>query len=200
MEEKNYYDILGADKDASRSELERLYKQLAKQHHPDRGGDAEEMKVINEAYRVLANESTRRAYDAERNRGADSIIAMTQPAAAPSIALPDTFLARTMLALFNLVGGLTLLFVVTIFYLRFMWPIVVVAIVVVLFGVWRMHEVMLLATKEFSSPAHIASVRVGTGVGILVYCGSRSLSHLSHRSCHLIFAISVLKFRYASVL
>ena len=48
--DKDYYSILGADQTASRDEIERLYKRLARQHHPDLGGSMEEMKVINEAY------------------------------------------------------------------------------------------------------------------------------------------------------
>jgi DnaJ-class molecular chaperone len=63
-EATNYYAILGAGENASQEELERLYKRLAMRHHPDRGGDAEYMKAINEAYRVLGNEAMRHAYDA----------------------------------------------------------------------------------------------------------------------------------------
>jgi curved DNA-binding protein CbpA len=35
--EKDYYSILGAETTASQDEIERLYKRLAKRHHPDRG-------------------------------------------------------------------------------------------------------------------------------------------------------------------
>src|SRR5712691_5215729 len=45
--EKNYYVVLGASEDASQAEIERLYKRLAKRHHPDRGGSAEKMKAVN---------------------------------------------------------------------------------------------------------------------------------------------------------
>ncbi|MGH9904850.1 MAG: J domain-containing protein, partial [Pyrinomonadaceae bacterium] len=36
--EKNYYVVLGASADDSQVEIERLYKRLARRHHPDRGG------------------------------------------------------------------------------------------------------------------------------------------------------------------
>src|ERR671938_579009 len=66
--EKDYYTILGAGREASREEIERRYKRLAQRHHPDRGGDEEEMKSINEAWRILGNADARRAYDAGRAR------------------------------------------------------------------------------------------------------------------------------------
>ena len=43
---KNYYDILGIDEDADKSKIHSAFKNLAKQHHPDRGGDAEKFKEI----------------------------------------------------------------------------------------------------------------------------------------------------------
>ncbi len=66
---KDYYSILGADETDEASVIERRYKRLAVRHHPDRGGDEEEMKSINEAYRVLGDEDSRRAYDATRGNG-----------------------------------------------------------------------------------------------------------------------------------
>ena len=62
----DYYRILGAHEGDSRRELERHYKRLAARWHPDKGGSEEEMKSLNEAYRVLRNEETRRQYDAQR--------------------------------------------------------------------------------------------------------------------------------------
>ena len=63
---KDYYSILGAAENAPRGEIERLYKRKAVQHHPDRGGDEEEMKTLNEAYGVLRDVQMRAAYDAHR--------------------------------------------------------------------------------------------------------------------------------------
>src|ERR1700682_5155271 len=63
---KDYYDILGARQSDSRRELERQYKRMAGRRHPDKGGSEEEMKLLNEAYRVLRNDETRQLYDAER--------------------------------------------------------------------------------------------------------------------------------------
>ena len=49
----NYYDILGVSKGADSSELKSAYKKASMQHHPDRGGDAEKFKEINQAYSTL---------------------------------------------------------------------------------------------------------------------------------------------------
>ena len=62
----NYYEILGANEDASTRDIERLYKRAAHKLHPDRGGAEDDMKALNEAYSVLHNEQARREYDAKR--------------------------------------------------------------------------------------------------------------------------------------
>ena len=50
---KDYYGVLGVDKDASQVDIDRQYKRQAAKHHPDRGGNEERMKSLNEAYGVL---------------------------------------------------------------------------------------------------------------------------------------------------
>lgn len=60
---KNYYDILGVAKSASADEIKRAYRKLAAEHHPDRGGNAEQFKQISEAYQVLSDSSKRSQYD-----------------------------------------------------------------------------------------------------------------------------------------
>ena len=63
---KDYYGVLGVDKDASQIEIDRQYKRQAAKHHPDRGGNEERMKSLNEAYGVLKDKSLRSSYDAGR--------------------------------------------------------------------------------------------------------------------------------------
>jgi DnaJ-class molecular chaperone len=61
---KDLYDDLEVSKDASQEEVKKAYRKKAMQHHPDRGGDAEEFKVASRAYRVLGSKEKRERYDA----------------------------------------------------------------------------------------------------------------------------------------
>lgn len=60
---KDYYNILGVAKDATPAELKAAFRKKAHEHHPDKGGDAEKFKEINEAYQVLNNPDKRQQYD-----------------------------------------------------------------------------------------------------------------------------------------
>lgn len=63
---RDYYDILGVNRDANADEIKRAYRKLARTHHPDvsKEEDAEEIfKGITEAYRVLSDEEKRTKYD-----------------------------------------------------------------------------------------------------------------------------------------
>lgn len=60
---KDYYEVLGIAKSASTDEIKRAYRKAAHQHHPDKGGDSEKFKEINEAYQILSDENKRAAYD-----------------------------------------------------------------------------------------------------------------------------------------
>jgi DnaJ-class molecular chaperone len=57
------YERLGLEQGASHEEIRRAYKDLAREKHPDRGGDPEEFKKIQEAHEVLTDEGRRRMYD-----------------------------------------------------------------------------------------------------------------------------------------
>ncbi len=61
---KDYYKILGVDKNASQDEIKKAYRKLAHQHHPDKGGgDDKKFKEINEAYQTLGKPDKRAQYD-----------------------------------------------------------------------------------------------------------------------------------------
>jgi curved DNA-binding protein len=66
---KNYYDILGVDEKATSAEITRAFKELAKQHHPDRGGDKDRFQEISEAHDTLKNSQKRHDYDTMRKFG-----------------------------------------------------------------------------------------------------------------------------------
>ncbi len=67
MKYKNYYEVLGVSKDATKEEIRKAYKNLAKKHHPDlnKNSSASEtrFKEISEAYEVLKDPEKRRKYD-----------------------------------------------------------------------------------------------------------------------------------------
>ncbi len=63
---RDYYEILGVDRNASKDDLKKAFRGLARQYHPDvsEAPDAEErFKEINEAYQILSDDNQRAAYD-----------------------------------------------------------------------------------------------------------------------------------------
>ena len=60
---KNYYDILGIPKNTSPTEIKKTYRKLAMLHHPDKGGDSDRFKDINEAYETLSDPMKKKKYD-----------------------------------------------------------------------------------------------------------------------------------------
>jgi len=60
---RDYYEILGVDKGAEQDDIKKAYRELSKEHHPDKGGDAERFKEISEAYSTLSSPEKRRDYD-----------------------------------------------------------------------------------------------------------------------------------------
>jgi molecular chaperone DnaJ len=74
MSKRDYYSVLGVDKDASKEDLKNAYRKLALQYHPDRNkeADAEErFKEISEAYAVLSDDQKRKQYDLYGHAGID---------------------------------------------------------------------------------------------------------------------------------
>lgn len=71
--DKDFYQVLGVSKDVSEAELKKVYRKLARQHHPDSNpGDAAaeaRFKEISEAYAVLSDPTERAEYDQIRAMG-----------------------------------------------------------------------------------------------------------------------------------
>ena len=67
MEYKDYYKILGVDKNATQEEVKKKYRKLALKYHPDKNPNnksaEEKFKTIAEAYEVIGNKEKRKKYD-----------------------------------------------------------------------------------------------------------------------------------------
>ena len=170
---KDYYEVLGAHESDSRRELERQYKRMAARCHPDKGGSEEEMKSLNEAYRVLRNEETRRQYDAQRQIARPTAFV---PASSPP-AQEVGMLGHSLSALLCLLVGLFLLFLVRFQWIWFLWPLAILAVFVILFGVIMARSAMRAMNESLPQSSRLRrhtrlqeamfwSLVAGSGYGI----------------------------------
>src|SRR6187399_3474865 len=63
---RDYYDVLGVERDASAEDIRKAYRKLARQHHPDVNKDPgaeDRFKEVSEAYEVLRDPEKRERYD-----------------------------------------------------------------------------------------------------------------------------------------
>jgi curved DNA-binding protein CbpA len=140
--DKDYYEILGADETMSRRDIDRLYKRLASLRHPDRGGTEEDMKSLNEAYRVLKDESMRRDYDSKRRVPREASFVPVSSPPAQNVGM----FGQGLSALLCLLLGFFLLFLVRFQWIWFLWPLAILAFFVIAFGVLLARAAMLSFT------------------------------------------------------
>lgn len=72
MSKRDYYETLGIDRNADQSTIKKAYRKLAKEKHPDIGGNEEEFKEISEAYEVLSDDDKKKQYDTFGHSGPKS--------------------------------------------------------------------------------------------------------------------------------
>jgi hypothetical protein len=147
---KDYYGVLGVDKHASRREIDREYKRQAAKHHPDRGGSEERMKSVNEAYSVLKDATLRNAYDESRTTTATYVtdyVSDFVPASTPT-ARDVGALGQVLSAGLCLIAGLFLLLLVRIQWIWFLWPLAILAVFVVGFGVLLARAAMVAVNNS----------------------------------------------------
>jgi curved DNA-binding protein CbpA len=137
---KDYYGVLGIDKHASQIDIERQYKREAAKHHPDRGGNEERMKSLNEAYGVLKDKTRRDSYDATRRRapGNEQFVPVTTPTARDV-----GVMGHCLSAFLCLIAGAFLLLLVRFQWMFFLWPLGVLALLVLAFGVLLARSAMV---------------------------------------------------------
>jgi len=73
LAKRDYYDVLGVDKGASKDEIKKSYRKLARKYHPDvnkEEGAAEKFKEAKEAYEVLSDDQKKAQYDQFGHAGA----------------------------------------------------------------------------------------------------------------------------------
>lgn len=58
-----YYDLLDIQPDATQDDIKKAYKKMILKEHPDKGGDSDKFKQINEAYQVLSDPNKKELYD-----------------------------------------------------------------------------------------------------------------------------------------
>ena len=67
MSKRDFYEVLGVNRDASEDEIKKAYRKMAMKHHPDRNPDnpaaEEKFKEAKEAYEILSDSQKRAAYD-----------------------------------------------------------------------------------------------------------------------------------------
>ncbi|MDR0634332.1 MAG: molecular chaperone DnaJ [Azoarcus sp.] len=80
MSKKDYYDILGVNRDADDSDIKKAYRKLAMKYHPDRNPDNKEaeerFKEAKEAYEILSDAKKRDAYDRFGHAGVEAAMDM----------------------------------------------------------------------------------------------------------------------------
>ena len=130
---KDYYGVLGVDKEASQIEIERQYKRQASKHHPDRGGNEERMKSLNEAYGILKDRNLRDSYD-EGRRGSRVAPQGFAPVTTPAARDVGAF-GQGLSAMLCLVGGMFLLLLVRFQWFWFLWPLAILALMILGFGI-----------------------------------------------------------------
>ena len=75
MAKRDFYEVLGVEKNASEAEIKKAYKRLAMKYHPDRNPDnkeaEEKFKEAKQAYEILTDAQKRAAYDQFGHAGVD---------------------------------------------------------------------------------------------------------------------------------
>jgi molecular chaperone DnaJ len=75
MAKRDYYTVLGVNRDASEDDIKKSYRKMAMKHHPDRNpekGSEDKFKEAKEAYEVLTDAKKRAAYDQFGHAGVDA--------------------------------------------------------------------------------------------------------------------------------
>jgi hypothetical protein len=163
---KDYYVVLGVGEDATKSEIDRQYKRQASKHHPDLGGSEERMKSLNEAYGVLKDQTARRDYDRARRytKPKQNFVATSTTPTAHDVGVFGHLLS----AFLCLIAGFFLLVLVRFQWIFFLWPLAILAVFILGFGVLMARSAMIAVnaslptTNRFKRHTHLQEVAFWT--------------------------------------
>ena len=79
MSERDYYEVLGVDKNADEAKIKKAYKRLAMKYHPDRNagdkaGAEKKFKEVRKAYDIISDPQKRSAYDQFGHAGVNKVV------------------------------------------------------------------------------------------------------------------------------
>lgn len=114
----DYYKVLGLRPKADAAEIRAAYVRLAKEHHPDKGGDPGKMNLVNEAYDTLKNPLDRAQFDRRFDRMKEPVRTVTQQPA-PRTSQPSSRLSRVRMrqAFLILITGLVVVAAIAWFFM-----------------------------------------------------------------------------------
>ena len=108
-DKRDYYEVLGVDKNADEAAIKRAYRTLAKKYHPDMNpGDKEaerKFKEVNEAYAVLSDPDKKAKYDQYGFAGVDPTPALAREASGDLADLTKRYIRRYIPPAFLAAGG-----------------------------------------------------------------------------------------------
>ncbi len=89
MSKRDFYEVLGVNRDASEDDIKKAYRKLAMKHHPDRNPDNAKsealFKEVKEAYEILSDGDKRAAYDRYGHAGVDPQMGAAGPGGGPGM-------------------------------------------------------------------------------------------------------------------
>jgi|SRR6185295_9071887 len=189
----DYYSVLGVEENATQQEVDQAFRKQARLRHPDGGGSDEAMKSLNEAHDILGDAETRHAYDVERRpkRAGYSSPQVFDPEAASragtlKIPVTDFDLAGLLMGAAACFGvGIPLLLLVEMQWVFFLWPLRIMSLAAIGFGVFMAHSALRVKHRKLKSASRdyprgmvaltelafwaIAIALIGTIVGLLYF-------------------------------